>query len=70
MTTESVIADSRPTCRKCGRFVAYSACGTVYAPWGDQLQYDGWQDLVRCGKCGLQEQGWVPTRWVDIEVEA
>lgn len=56
-------AEWRVTCSACGRFVSSARCGTVYAPYGDRLQYDGYQDIVDCNRCGVQEMGFAVIRW-------
>lgn len=57
------VIEWRPACAKCGRFVSNSVRGTVYTPYGPNLEYDGYTDLCRCSRCGLQEVRDIPVRW-------
>lgn len=64
---EMVPVDWRPRCGKCARFVSDDNIGTVYTPYGKDLQFDGFTDLCRCSQCGMQEVAWTPTRWAVAE---
>lgn len=56
------VADWRFACTKCGRFVARSSCGEVYAPYGPTLEYDAYEMVTDCPRCGRQRVNEVPIR--------
>lgn len=67
----TAVAEPSPTgwrmqCAKCGRFIAHNQWGTIYTPYGPNLEYDDYTDICNCPKCGLQEVRSVPTRWVVV----
>lgn len=56
------VVDWRFACAKCGRFVAKSAVGEIYAPYGPNLEYDAYEARTECPRCGRQRVNEVVVR--------
>jgi ribosomal protein S27AE len=57
----SGITDMRPSCPRCGRFLAWKDCGEILDVL-TVLGVDLVRDVANCGKCGLIEYVIRPAR--------